>query len=143
MGTPRRRRVTRPRRRSTTTTPAQGSARAAAAAEAAPAFDSAKAAAPAAPAASGAGRVATPAPTGPDARRAQQVTATTRVQVKDVAALSRASTSAMRTVRSLGGFTASSDYSVPNGAEGTNRVVFRLPVDRRRTRWRRSGAWGR
>ncbi len=115
---------------STTTTPARGSARAAAAPEAAPASDSAKAAAPVAPAAAGAAGLATPAPTGPDARRAQQVTATTRVQVKDVEALSRASTSAMRTVRALGGFTASSDYSVPNGAEGTNRLVFRVPVDR-------------
>lgn len=58
------------------------------------------------------------------------MTATTRVQVDGVEALSRASASAMRTVRSLGGFTASSDYSVPNRAEGTNRLVFRVPVDR-------------
>jgi hypothetical protein len=58
------------------------------------------------------------------------VTAETRVQVEDVEALSRASASAMRTVRQLGGFTASSDYDVPSADEGTNRLVFRVPVDR-------------
>lgn len=62
--------------------------------------------------------------------RARRVIAQTRVQVEDVEALSRASTSAMRTVRALGGFTASSDYDVPSGAQGTNRLVFRVPVDR-------------
>jgi hypothetical protein len=36
----------------------------------------------------------------------------------------------MATVRRLGGFTASSDYDVPNRARGTNRLVFRVPVRR-------------
>lgn len=69
-------------------------------------------------------------PPSAEPRRAQQVTATTRVQVRDVTALSRASSVAMTTVRNLKGFTASSDYSVPNGSEGTNRLVFRVPVAR-------------
>ena len=96
--------------------------------------------APAAPGGSGAAdaaKAAAAAGIAPSARapvpapgRARQVTATTRVQVDGVEALSKASASAMRTVRSLGGFTASSDYSVPNGAQGTNRLVFRVPVDR-------------
>ena len=109
---------------------------AASAPEAAPAFDSAKSVAPGAGASgggtSGGGAVApaAPQPTGTDPRRAQQLTATTRVQVKDVAALSRASAAAMGTVRRLGGFTASSEYAVPNGGEGTNRLVFRVPVAR-------------
>ena len=66
----------------------------------------------------------------PAAGRARRVTAETRVQVADVEALSSASASAMRTVRTLGGFTASSDYDVPSADEGTNRLVFRVPVDR-------------
>jgi hypothetical protein len=74
--------------------------------------------------------LATPAPTGPDPGRAQQVTAFTRVQVADVEQLSRASTAAMRKVQAIGGFTAGSEYSVPNGSEGTNLLVFRVPVDR-------------
>ncbi len=69
-------------------------------------------------------------PPGSDPGRSQQVTATTRVQVEGVTALSRTSGAAMRTVRRLGGFTASSDYSVPSGSEGTNRLVFRVPVAR-------------
>ena len=83
-----------------------------------------------APAAAAATGTTAQAPLPSAGRRARQVTATTRVQVKGVTALSRASASAMRTVRGLDGFTASSDYSVPNGAEGTNRLVFRVPVDR-------------
>lgn len=84
-----------------------------------------------APAAAGAAGVAPKAlPPAADASRAQQVTATTRVQVKDVTALSRASTRAMRSVQSLGGFTVSSNYAVPNGGEGTNHLVFRVPVDK-------------
>lgn len=65
-----------------------------------------------------------------DRGRAQTVTAWTRVRVADVAALSRASSAAMDTVRSLGGHTATSDYDVPNGARGQNRLVFRVPVSR-------------
>ena len=98
-----------------------GAAESAPAAGAAPAGTAPPAAAALAPGA----QAPAPAP-----GRARKVTAETRVQVEDVEALSRASTSAMRTVRSLGGFTASSDYDVPSGAEGTNRLVFRVPVDR-------------
>jgi hypothetical protein len=65
---------------------------------------------------------------GADPRRAQKVTATTRVRVESVSALSKASDRAMAAVRSLGGYTASSDYSVPNGSTGTNVLVFRVPV---------------
>ena len=79
---------------------------------------------------SGAATVATAPPAVTDPDRAQQVTATTRVQVDGVTTLSRASNRAMSAIRSLGGFTATSDYSVPNGAEGTNHLVFRVPVDR-------------
>jgi hypothetical protein len=101
--------------------------RSAGAAESAPAegADSSNAAPPAAAAVAPGAQAPVPA-TG----RARKVTAETRVQVEDVEALSSASTSAMRTVRALGGFTASSDYDVPSGAEGTNRLVFRVPVDR-------------
>ncbi len=67
---------------------------------------------------------------GADPDRAQKVTASTRVRVESVTALSRASDRAMAAVRSLGGYTASSDYSVPNGSTGTNVLVFRVPVDR-------------
>lgn len=71
---------------------------------------------------------ATPPTADPDRR--QVVEAWTRVRVADVGALSDASTSAMATVRSLGGHTVSSDYDVPNGERGENRLVFRVPVDR-------------
>jgi hypothetical protein len=54
----------------------------------------------------------------------------TRVRVDGVEDLSRASDRAMATVRRLGGFTATSDYSVPDGDTGTNRLVFRVPVGR-------------
>ena len=87
-----------------------------------------RAAAP--PAAAGAGSAADAQALGADPSRAQKVTAWTRVRVDGVSALSRASDRAMATVRSLGGYTASSDYSVPNGATGTNALVFRVPVGR-------------
>ena len=58
------------------------------------------------------------------------MTASTRVRVESVTALSKASDRAMTAVRSLGGYTASSDYSVPNGSTGTNVLVFRVPVAR-------------
>lgn len=87
----------------------------------------------AAPPADGGAPRAVPAPApGPDAAsgRLQRVSVSTRVQVEDVGALSRASGSAMRTVRRLGGFTASSDYGVPDGSRGANALVFRVPVGR-------------
>ncbi|WP_217923870.1 DUF4349 domain-containing protein [Miltoncostaea oceani] len=73
--------------------------------------------------------IATPAPGPvPDGTRLTNVTVRTRVQVADVDALSRASTSAMRTTRALGGYTASSDYGVPDGGRGTNDLVLRIPT---------------
>jgi hypothetical protein len=87
---------------------------------------------PAAPPGPGA---AAPVPGGatgpaPDAGRAQVVSSWTRVRVDGVDALSRASTRAMAAVRRLGGYTASSDYDVLSGEEGTNRLVLRVPVAR-------------
>ncbi|MGD9696834.1 MAG: DUF4349 domain-containing protein [Thermoleophilia bacterium] len=71
----------------------------------------------------------TAAPTA-DPNRRQVVRARTEVRVADVEALSRASRSAMGTVRALGGHTVSSDYDVPNGSTGTNRLVVKVPVAR-------------
>ncbi len=93
------------------------------------------AAAPSAPEDADAGEAApgitaqAPAP-GAGNGRLQQVNVRTRVQVADVEALSKASGRAMTTVRRLGGYTASSDYGVPNRDEGTNELVFRVPVGR-------------
>ncbi len=80
--------------------------------------------------AQGAAPQVAPAPVPGGGGRARQVTAWTRVRVEGVDALSRASSRAMAVVRGLGGFTASSDYDVPTGAQGTNRLVFRVPVAR-------------
>jgi uncharacterized protein DUF4349 len=77
-----------------------------------------------------------------DPRRDQQVTAMTRVQVSGVDRLSRASDAAMATVSRLGGFTASSRYSVPDSGKGTNRLVFRVPVGRAEAAVRAFGRLG-
>jgi len=75
--------------------------------------------------------IATPAPGPvPGGSRLSNVTIDTRVQVADVDALSRASTAAMNTARALGGYTASSDYGVPDGGRGTNDLVLRIPTAR-------------
>ncbi len=100
-------------------------------------------ASPSGPADSGAAGVAPPAPASgapsavapapapvPATGRLQRITTRTRVMVDGVAALSRASASAMRTARDLGGYTARSDYGVPDGGRGTNELVFRVPAGR-------------
>ena len=111
--------------------------------ESAPQSSAAPARAPAPPAAAGGLSAADAQALGADPRRAQKVTASTRVRVESVTALSKASDRAMTAVRSLGGYTASSDYSVPNGSTGTNVLVFRVPVARAERRSPPSGAWAR
>ena len=96
--------------------------------DSAPQSSAAPARAPAPPAAAGGLSAGDVQALGADPRRAQKVTASTRVRVEGVTALSKASDRAMTAVRSLGGYTASSDYSVPNGSTGTNVLVFRVPV---------------
>jgi hypothetical protein len=98
--------------------------------ESAPQSSAAPARAPAPPAAAGGLPAGDAQALGADPRRAQKVTASTRVKVASVTALSKASDRAMAAVRSLGGYTASSNYSVPNGSTGTNVLVFRVPVAR-------------
>ncbi|MDX6646443.1 MAG: hypothetical protein QOK40_2170 [Miltoncostaeaceae bacterium] len=62
--------------------------------------------------------------------RPQDVRTWTRVHVQDVQALSRASTRAMTTVHGLGGFLASTRYSVPDAGQGQNVLVFKVPPAR-------------
>ncbi len=69
-------------------------------------------------------------PPGPDAGRNQEVRVRTAVQVDGVDALSKASSQAMSQVRELGGFTASSQFSVPNGDFGVSDLVFKVPSGR-------------
>jgi hypothetical protein len=82
--------------------------------------------------ASGATRAVDPdaLPPGPDAGRPQEVFVRTAVKVDDVEALSRAGATAMRQVRELGGFTVSSNFSVPSGDYGVNDLVLKVPADR-------------
>jgi uncharacterized protein DUF4349 len=76
------------------------------------------------------GAAVTAAPPVAAGARPQDVRTWTRVQVPDVEALSQASTRAMDAVHDLGGFTASSRYSVPDAGQGENRLVFRVPPAR-------------
>jgi hypothetical protein len=62
--------------------------------------------------------------------RLQQYTASLRVQVKDLAALSDATKSAMRFARLLGGYVASVEYTAPRNGRGGASIVVRIPVDR-------------
>ena len=73
-----------------------------------------------------AGRAQTPSPTTTD-DRAQLVSATLTVEVKDADAVSRAAQSALELTRTLGGFVVSS--SVATGDEGSASIVVRVPVD--------------
>jgi len=70
-----------------------------------------------------------PAPTA-DASRPQDIRTWTRVHVDGVEALSKASGRAMAIVHDLGGFLASTHYSVPNAGEGENLLVFKVPPAR-------------
>ena len=60
--------------------------------------------------------------------RAQRVSATLTVEVKDANAVSRAAQSALDLTRSLGGFVVSS--SVATGEEGSASITVRVPVDK-------------
>ena len=68
----------------------------------------------------------TPGPTAGD--RAQKVTATLTVEVKDSDAVSRAAQSALDLTRTLGGFVVSS--SDATGDEGSASITVRVPVDK-------------
>lgn len=68
----------------------------------------------------------TPGPTAAD--RAQKVSATLTVEVKDSDAVSRAAQSALDLTRTLGGFVVSS--SVATGDEGSASITIRVPVDK-------------
>lgn len=71
-------------------------------------------------------RGSTPSPTATD--RAQLVSATLTVEVKDADAVSRAAQSALELTQTLGGFVVSS--SVATGEEGSASIVVRVPVDK-------------
>ncbi len=68
----------------------------------------------------------TPSPTATE--RAQLVSATLTVEVKDADAVSRAAQSALELTQTLGGFVVSS--SVATGEEGSASIVVRVPVDK-------------
>jgi Domain of unknown function (DUF4349) len=68
----------------------------------------------------------TPGPTA--GNRAQKVSATLTVEVKDSDAVSRAAQSALDLTRTLGGFVVSS--SVATGDEGSASITVRVPVDK-------------
>ena len=73
-----------------------------------------------------AGRTQSPSATTTD-DRAQLVSATLTVEVKDADAVSRAAQSALELTRTLGGFVVSS--SIATGDEGSASIVVRVPVD--------------
>jgi len=73
-----------------------------------------------------AGRAQSPSALATD-DRAQLVSATLTVEVKDADAVSRAAQSALELTRTLGGFVVSS--SVATGDEGSASIVVRVPVD--------------
>jgi len=62
--------------------------------------------------------------------RLQRYTASLRVQVKNLNALSDATKRAMRFARLLGGYVASVQYSAPKNARGGASIIVRVPVDR-------------
>ena len=62
--------------------------------------------------------------------RLQRYTASLRVQVKNLNALSDATKRAMRFARLLGGYVASVQYSVPKNGRGGASIIVRVPVDR-------------
>jgi hypothetical protein len=62
--------------------------------------------------------------------RLQRYTASLRVQVKNLNALSDATKRAMRFARLLGGYVASVQYSAPKNGRGSASIIVRVPVDR-------------
>jgi len=67
---------------------------------------------------------------GPDPGRPQDVRVETVVQTDGVTGLSKASATAMKQIRALGGFTVSSQYSVPGSESGVNQLLFKVPAGR-------------
>lgn len=70
-------------------------------------------------------RYATPAP---NASRLQRYDATLRLRVKDVDALSRATSRAINLTRALGGYVGSVRYATSGGKRGGATLVLRVPV---------------
>ena len=66
----------------------------------------------------------------PSGTRLQDYQAELTVRVGDTAELSRATASAMRTARSLGGYVVSARYDTPGDGEGDSYLVVRVPVGR-------------
>jgi hypothetical protein len=62
--------------------------------------------------------------------RLQRYTASLRVQVKNLNALSDATKRAMRFARLLGGYVASVEYAAPKNGRGGASIIVRVPVDR-------------
>ncbi|MGI9539273.1 MAG: DUF4349 domain-containing protein [Miltoncostaeaceae bacterium] len=62
--------------------------------------------------------------------RSREIVTFTRISVDGVEALSGATSRAMSIARRLGGFTESSNFSVPNGEVGTSVLVLRVPTAR-------------
>jgi hypothetical protein len=62
--------------------------------------------------------------------RLQSYSASLRVQVKNLDALSDATKRAMRFARLLGGYVASVHYSAPKNGRGGASIIVRVPVDR-------------
>jgi hypothetical protein len=83
-------------------------------------------AAEAAPAAGAGTALSDAAPPGPTTGRAQKVTATLTVQVKDTDALSEATQQALQTTRSLGGYVVSVSYATAE--DGAASLTLRVPT---------------
>jgi hypothetical protein len=66
----------------------------------------------------------------PSGTRLQDYRADLTVRVEDTEALSSATASAMRTVRSLGGYVVTARYDTPGDDEGDSYLVVRVPVNR-------------
>lgn len=62
--------------------------------------------------------------------RSREIVTFTRISVDGVDALSSTTSRAMSIARRLGGFTESSNFSVPNGEVGTSVLVLRVPTAR-------------
>lgn len=71
-----------------------------------------------------------PPPVDAAAGRSREIVTFTRISVDGVDALSSTTSRAMSIARRLGGFTESSNFSVPNGEVGTSVLVLRVPTAR-------------
>jgi hypothetical protein len=66
----------------------------------------------------------------PSGQRLQEYRADLRVRVADLEELSRATSEAMRTARSLGGYVVSAQLTTPVGEDGDSVLVVRVPIGR-------------